>query len=146
MISVLHVDDEPALMDVTKLFLERDVSIRVTTTTSVSSAMGLLSTQKFDAIISDYEMPETDGIEFLKTVRGEGDDTPFIIFTGRGREQVVIEALNRGADFYLQKGGDPKSQFGRIKEPRSPARAEKKGRTCLTEERGAVPCGGREPD
>ncbi len=115
MITVLHVDDEPVLMDVTKLFLERDGTIGVTTTTSVREALETLKSSTFDAIISDYEMPEQDGIDFLKIVRGGGDDTPFIIFTGRGREQAVIEALNNGADFYLQKGGDPKSQFAELK-------------------------------
>jgi DNA-binding NarL/FixJ family response regulator len=39
---------------------------------------------------------------------------PFIIFTGKGREEVVIEALNSGADFYIQKGGDPKAQFAEL--------------------------------
>ena len=58
----------------------------------------------YEAIISDYQMPGTDGIEFLK-VRASDKTIPFIIFTGRSREEVVIEALNEGADFYLQKGG-----------------------------------------
>jgi PAS domain S-box-containing protein len=52
-----------------------------------------------------------DGIEFLKKVRRSGNTIPFILFTGRGREEVVIQALNEGADFYLQKGGEPVSQF-----------------------------------
>ena len=39
---------------------------------------------------------------------------PFIIFTGKGREEVVIEAINSGADSYLQKGGDPRMQFGEL--------------------------------
>jgi len=56
-------------------------------------------------------MPETNGIDFLKLIRSRDDPIPFILFTGRGREEVVIEALNSGADFYLQKGGDPSSQF-----------------------------------
>ena len=59
-------------------------------------------------------MPETNGIEFLKIVRGEGNSIPFIIMTGRGREEVVIEALNYGADFYLQKGGDTKVMFAEL--------------------------------
>ena len=59
----------------------------------------------YDAIISDYQIPDMDGIEFLKKVRSSGNSIPFIIFTGKGREEVVIEALNAGADFYLQKGG-----------------------------------------
>ncbi len=59
-------------------------------------------------------MPEMDGIEFLKKVRNSGNKVPFILFTGRGHEEVVIQALNEGADFYLQKGGDPKPQFAEL--------------------------------
>lgn len=65
----------------------------------------------YDAVVSDYEMPGMNGIEFLKTLRADGSDIPFIVFTGRGREEVVIEALNEGADYYLQKGGKPRPVF-----------------------------------
>jgi len=44
-------------------------------------------------------------------VRRQYGTLPFILFTGRGREEVVIEAINNGADFYVQKGSDPSSQF-----------------------------------
>ena len=59
-------------------------------------------------------MPRMNGISFLKILRASGNTTPFIIFTGKGREEVVIEALNSGADFYIQKGGQPKSQFAEL--------------------------------
>jgi len=59
-------------------------------------------------------MPGMNGIELLKRSKEEYPKIPFIIFTGRGREEVVIEALNEGADYYLQKGGDPKSQFAEL--------------------------------
>jgi PAS domain S-box-containing protein len=59
-------------------------------------------------------MPETDGIAFLKEVRLRFGDIPFILFTGRGREEVAIEAINNGADFYLQKGGDASAQFAEL--------------------------------
>jgi PAS domain S-box-containing protein len=62
-------------------------------------------------VISDYDMPDMDGIEFLKRVRSENPLIPFVIFTGKGREEVVIDALNNGADFYLQKGGEPHTLF-----------------------------------
>ncbi|KXB01032.1 hypothetical protein AKJ45_01185 [candidate division MSBL1 archaeon SCGC-AAA261F19] len=52
-----------------------------------------------------------NGIKFLKNVRERDDDIPFIIFTGKGREEVAMEALNLGADRYFQKGGNPKSRF-----------------------------------
>lgn len=51
-------------------------------------------------------------IEIL--LRESGNDIPYIIFTGKGREEVVIEAINLGADFYMQKGGDPRSQFAEL--------------------------------
>jgi PAS domain S-box-containing protein len=78
---------------------------------SAADALAQLSTKRYDAIISDYMMPEMDGISFLKSIRERDPDIAFILFTGRGREDVVIEAVNNGADFYIQKGGDPKAQF-----------------------------------
>lgn len=71
----------------------------------------MLHAKKYDAIISDYQMPAMNGIELLKRLRKSGDSIPFIIFTGRSREEIVIQALNEGADFYLQKGADAKPQF-----------------------------------
>jgi PAS domain S-box-containing protein len=113
-IRVLYVDDESALLDLCQIFLERSGDFTVTTATSAPEAIRILELKRFDAIVSDYQMPEMNGIEFLKVVRARGDKTPFIIFTGKGREEVVIEALNSGADFYLQKGGEPKSQFAEL--------------------------------
>jgi PAS domain S-box-containing protein len=111
MISVLYVDDEPSLLEIGKLFLECHGQFSVDTIISAPDALTLIKTKPYDAIISDYQMPEMDGIELLKKVRASGNTIPFILFTGRGREEVVIRALNEGADYYLQKGGEPKSQF-----------------------------------
>jgi PAS domain S-box-containing protein len=114
MISVLYVDDEPSLLEIGKLFLERSGELSVDIITSAPDALTLMETKAYDAIISDYQMPGMDGIEFLKEVRNSGNTIPFILFTGRGREGIVIQALNEGADFYLQKGGEPLSQFAEL--------------------------------
>lgn len=114
MISLLYVDDEPELLNLCKRFLEKDGEFSVLTASSAEQGMETLSGSRFDAIISDYQMPGIDGIEFLKHVRSETGDVPFILFTGRGREEVVIEAINNGADFYLQKGGDPRAMFSEL--------------------------------
>ncbi|MDD1697037.1 MAG: PAS domain S-box protein, partial [Methanoregula sp.] len=114
MFSVLYVDDEPMLLELAKIFLEQTGDFRVDTLTSAPAALDILGRTSYDCIISDYQMPVMDGIVFLKTVRSRGNALPFIIFTGKGREDVVIEALNSGADFYLQKGGDPKAQFAEL--------------------------------
>lgn len=113
-IRVLYVDDEPELLELGKIFLEDPGEISIETTDSAPAAFSLLERSSFDAIISDYLMPEMDGITFLKTIRSRGDETPFIIFTGNGREEVVIEALNAGANCYLQKGSNLKAQFREI--------------------------------
>jgi PAS domain S-box-containing protein len=113
MIHVLVVDDEPVLATLAQRFLERE-NFCTDSANSADEAMEKISHYPYDAIVSDYQMPGKDGIEFLKTVRASSACIPFILFTGRGREEVAIQALNEGADFYLQKGGDPKSQFAEL--------------------------------
>ncbi|MEA2035051.1 MAG: response regulator [Euryarchaeota archaeon] len=112
--NVLIVDDEPDLLELTKIYLEKTGDFTVDIAESAREALEKMQTTTYDAVVSDYEMPEMNGIEFLKTVRGSGSDMPFIIFTGKGREDVVIEAINEGANFYLQKGGQPKAQFAEL--------------------------------
>jgi PAS domain S-box-containing protein len=114
MISLLYVDDEPDLLDLCRLFLEREKEFSVVTVTSAKEALEILDKGTIEAIISDYQMPVMDGIVFLKEVRKKFKDIPFILFTGKGREEVAIEAFDSGADFYLQKGGDPRAQFGEL--------------------------------
>jgi CheY-like chemotaxis protein len=114
MISVLYVDDEPSLLEIGKLFIELSGTIKVDTDNSAPAALDKIRDCSYDLIISDYEMPVMNGIELLKRIRSNYPLLPVIIFTGRGREDVVIEALNNGADAYLQKGGDPKAQFAEL--------------------------------
>jgi PAS domain S-box-containing protein len=110
-IRVLYIDDELVLLELGKRFLEKTGEFIVTPVTTVPKAIRLLEQEKFDVIISDFQMPVMNGIAFLQRLKADGDTTPFIIFTGKSRGDVVIEALNAGADFYIQKGGEPKSQF-----------------------------------
>jgi len=111
---VLMVDDEPDLLDISKAFLEEDGRFYVDTSASAVEALRDENIGRYDAIVSDYQMPEMDGIEFLKELRTNGINVPFILFTGRGREEVAIRALNTGADFYLKKGADVKSQYAEL--------------------------------
>jgi len=114
MFSILYVDDEPGLLDIGKFFLEQSGDFQVAVMTSAQEALDSPALGTYDAIISDYQMPGMNGIEFLKAVRERYREIPFLIFTGRGREEVVIEAIDNGADFYVQKGGDPTSQFAEL--------------------------------
>jgi PAS domain S-box-containing protein len=105
-IRLLHVDDDPALAELTATYLERDVEgIDVTTATSAEEGLDILATDEIDCIVSDYNMPGTNGIEFLEAVRRHDPDLPFILFTGRGSEEIASEAISAGVSDYLQKGG-----------------------------------------
>lgn len=111
MTRVLYIDDERTLLTLTQIYLKEEANLDVEVAASAEEGLELLRSESFDAIISDYDMPDMDGIELLKCVRKDNPNIPFIVFTGKGREEIVIEALNYGADFYLQKGGDPKPLF-----------------------------------
>ncbi len=110
--KILFVDDEAHMRELTKTYLEEVYgNLTVETASSAKEAFRLLEERYYSAIVSDYQMPDIDGLEFLEELRDRRDDIPFIIFTGKGREEVAMRALNLGADRYIQKGGDPRSQY-----------------------------------
>jgi len=103
-IDVLHVDDDPDLGELTATFLEREDS-RFTVQTATNAAEGLESLEDSPpaCVVSDYDMPGKNGIEFLRAVREDYPDIPFILFTGKGGEEVASEAISAGVTDYLQK-------------------------------------------
>ena len=112
-INVLLIDDDEMLLDISKEFLQLDVDILIDTAISYNVAIDMIKFKKYDVIISDYQMNHKTGIDLLKELRLI-NNIPFILFTGRSREEVAIEALNSGATFYLQKGVHPASQFAEL--------------------------------
>ncbi|MCK4483731.1 MAG: response regulator, partial [Candidatus Thorarchaeota archaeon] len=111
-IKLLLIDDDDALLKIAETFLlKQDQELEIAAVNSATDALNKMEKQNFDVIICDYQMPGMDGLELLEKLRGEGNSIPFIIFTGRGREDVAIRALNLGATNYVQKGSDPKSQY-----------------------------------
>lgn len=114
LIHVLHVDDEAGLLQVAKPILEMHGSFHVETASSVEEAMEKMEEKTFDVIVSDYIMPGKDGLEFLQELRESGNNIPFIIFTGKGREIVAIKALNLGANQYVNKIGKPEAVYSEL--------------------------------
>lgn len=114
MISILYVDDEPGLVALLRHYLQQTGEFQVLTAGSGPEALALLERHPADVVVSDYQMPGMNGIELLRECRRRFDGLPFILFTGRGREEVMIEAIEYGVDFYLQKGGDPETQFAEL--------------------------------
>jgi len=103
-IRILHVDDEPGFADMTASFLEReDDRLDVRTATSAATGMDILARSDIDCVVSDYDMPERNGIQLLEAVREEYDSLPFILFTGKGSEEIASDAISAGVTDYLQK-------------------------------------------
>ncbi len=111
MIHVLYVDDENGSLVLGKEYLEMSGELAVDTAISVEEAQRAMARSHYDLIISDFQMPGIDGLQFLKMVREKDKNMPFILFTGRSRKEVVIDACNSGVSFYLQRGGDIEAQF-----------------------------------
>lgn len=111
--KILYAEDEPSMREITKEFLEMD-GIAVDTACSATEAIEMIDRYRYDAIISDYQMPGMDGIELLRFLRSRSNNMPFVLFTGKGREEIAIQALNTGADHYVQKGGEPTAQFAEL--------------------------------
>lgn len=116
MISILYVDDETGLLELGKIFLEESGGFRVDTAPSAQQALDLLAGNRYDAVISDFQMPDMDGIAFLRHIRSHNASLPVILFTGKGREEVVIDAINNGADYYIEKGGEPSEKFAELRQ------------------------------
>jgi len=102
---ILVVDDDPGMVDLTATYLDREVEgFETVQETSPEEALDHLD--EVDAVVSDYDMPGMDGLEFLATVRERRSELPFILFTGRGSEEIASEAISKGVTDYLQKGGE----------------------------------------
>jgi len=112
MISVLYVESDTRLQADLKVYLERDNRIKVETLPSAAEALDLIKTNKFDAIVSEYYLPVTDGQTFLEVLRrARNDPIPFIFFAKKAGNEAVIKALNLGATFYVLKGKNPEHEF-----------------------------------
>ena len=103
-VRILHVDDEPEFSDITKTFLEReDDRFVVETATSAEEGLQRINDRPPDCVVSDYNMAGMDGLAFLRAVRTDHSDLPFILFTGEGSEAVASDAISAGVTGYLQK-------------------------------------------
>ena len=102
-IRVLLVDDESAQLELAKLNLEQaDASLFIDTVSTPKEALTLLREQPYECVISDYQMPGTNGVQLCREIRAFSS-TPFIIYTGRGSEEVASTAFSAGADDYISK-------------------------------------------
>jgi len=108
-IKLLLVDDEESILKIISTILGKKEELEVITANSGSMALDILANQKVDIVISDYQMPKMNGLELLQKLREKDKTKPFILLTGRGREDIAIKALNLGASYYTKKTADVSS-------------------------------------
>ena len=128
----MHVDDDPSILEISKLMLmDLESSLDIDNACCVDEAFKKLSTGHYDVVVSDYEMPQKNGLDFLKELRDKNNQIPFILFTGRGREDVAVKALNLGADNYLNKNGSPETVYCELADAINKTVERKKSRELL---------------
>lgn len=105
-IEILHIDDDSAFLDLTEAFLESELpNASIDTANSPEAGLDALEESTYHCIVSDYDMPGRNGLELLRSVRAEYPELPFVLYTGKGSEEIAAEAINAGVTGYLQKGG-----------------------------------------
>jgi two-component system chemotaxis response regulator CheY len=104
-LKVLVVDDQLSMRQVTRMALEK-IGVRlIHEAENGTAALAKAVAQPLDLIISDFNMPEMDGLGLLRAVRGHPAvrKLPFILITGRGDRELVVTAAQAGVNNYLVK-------------------------------------------
>ena len=104
---VLALDDEPDQLELMKFFIEdNDPDLVVDTLSDPEEILQAMQEKQYDCILADYSMPKINGVELATTLK-EIRDIPFILYTGRGSEQTVLDAISAGVDAYVRKDHNP---------------------------------------
>ena len=105
-IKIIHVDDEENCLELTREIMALyDKDLNIESFTSPRSVIENVQQKEPDLIISDYKMPEMNGIEFIKLLR-KYSDVPVILYTGNEEESIATEAFEAGAEDYIMKSND----------------------------------------
>lgn len=104
-LKVLVVDDQNSVRQMTRMSLEQIGIRHIHEAENGRQALETASLQPLDLIISDFNMPEMDGLSLLRAVRGHpvARKVPFILLTGRGDRELVVTAAQAGVNNYLVK-------------------------------------------
>jgi DNA-binding NtrC family response regulator len=105
--KIIIVDDEDMVLISLKSFLNLETEYEVHTFTSAENALKFIKSNDVDLVISDYLMPEMDGMTFLAKVREMRPEVPRIILTGYADKENAIKAINEVGLFqYIEKPWD----------------------------------------
>src|ERR1044071_1663630 len=100
--TLLIVDDEKPTRDGLRAALEDRYDVYVAE--DAKSAMGLLERENFDVLITDFRLPNEDGLKLITRAKSLAKPPVCILMTAYGSEEIAVEAMKRGADDYIAKG------------------------------------------
>jgi DNA-binding response OmpR family regulator len=112
---ILVIDDDRDILEIIKLELEDDLSCTVDICPASKTAIDLVKKRPYDVIIADWRMPVMNGTSLVRALRAAGCLSSIIIYSGKGMGPDIQEALDCGADHYLNRTGDPDSEFTELK-------------------------------
>jgi CheY-like chemotaxis protein len=108
-IHVLHLDNDPITLRLFSQYIDHnEPDIIYSSLISIKKALKKVSEEYVDCIILDHKIPEIDGIKIAEEIRSQLE-TPIILFTGDGCEEVAENAFKAGINYYLKKDIDPKN-------------------------------------
>jgi two-component system chemotaxis response regulator CheY len=114
-IPLLLVDDEPDMLYLMQLAFMDSGDYEVIACPDARDALEILKQRTVAVIISDFRMPVMNGGEFVRVARDGGYSGLFIIYSGRGKDQLIKKAYDDGADVYIPRSGDFNKEFATIK-------------------------------
>jgi PAS domain S-box-containing protein len=105
LIRTLIIDPDAELLNRAKSFIEEDEDIVADLALSAEDAKERMSTSRYDAVISEFDLPDQNGLDLLMGLRAKGDEVPFVLFTRQDRKDLMKEVLRHGASTIIQKDG-----------------------------------------
>ena len=99
--KILHIDDEDFFLDY--FTMSYKAFFDITKTNNGTEAIDKFRSENFDAVVTDFEMPDYNGLELMKIFREEAPDIPVIFYTSQGNENIAREAFISGASDYFSK-------------------------------------------
>ncbi len=100
--KILCIDDEPTQLVIFSQVLAQD-GFEVMVASSAEEGLAYCASNHYDAVLTDYQMPSLNGIEFLISLKQFEDAPPVVILTGHGNEEVAVQAMKFGAMDYIVK-------------------------------------------
>lgn len=112
--TILIVDDEPTILDISKRYLERE-NFKVLTASDGKEALEICRHNQMSLIVTDIMMPEVDGYDFILQMLDLDKEIPFLFISAKTQEQDRLYSLTLGADDYITKPFSPRELVLRVK-------------------------------